>query len=215
MQIISHRCETLSAIHAAATYDVAYIEFDIRYTKNNKIVVYHNDKTPSGKTIAHITLKALQREVEDTCELAPALVACGNRPALVESKCKGTIARSLPELKKNHRAAVASFHADEILAARINLPSHKTFLLQRYHPFGIIRKALNVDAHGIGLNKNWILLFPYYYNQAQKNELAIYTYTVNNLWLGRRLQALFKKMLICTDYPHKFTKNTPTSSTKS
>lgn len=210
MQIISHRGakghgseNTVESITLAATKKVAYIEFDTQYTKNNHVVVYHDAKTPSGKRITELTYKALQREVPNVTELDSALAACGKRPALIETKVKGTIARSLRMIKKYPSAAIASFLPDEILVARINLPSHTTFLLQHYHPFGIVQKALAVDAQGIGLNKNWFVLFPYYYRQAKKHKLQIYTYTVNSSWLAEWLHTFFPMMYICTDYPYK------------
>lgn len=208
MQIISHRGakglaeeNTLESLAIAATKSVSYIEFDIQHTKNGKTVLYHDLQLPSGKEISQSTFKAVQREVPGITELSSALEACGSIAALVESKTKGTIARSLSVLKKFPTASIVSFHADEILSARINLPSHETFILQHYHPFGIIAKAQKIDAHGIGLNKNWTILFPYYYFKAKKTGLKMYTYTVNNAWLAEWIHTFFPDIYICTDYP--------------
>jgi glycerophosphoryl diester phosphodiesterase len=208
MQIISHRGakgvaaeNTIESIAIAATKNISYIEFDIQHTKNGKIIVHHDTELPSGKVITTSTFKAIQREVPTIIELDEALVACGNIPALIESKTKGTIARSLPILKKYPSAAIASFQADEILSARINAPLHETYLLQHIHPFGIIAKAKKIDAHGIGLNKNWAILFPFYYYAAKKAGLKTYTYTVNNTWIAEWLHTFFPQLLICTDFP--------------
>jgi glycerophosphoryl diester phosphodiesterase len=81
------------------------------------------------------------------------------------------------------------------------LPNHETFILQHYHPFGILSKAKKIDAHGIGLNKNWWILFPYYYLRAKRLGLKMYTYTVNNTWLAEWLHTFFPDIYICTDYP--------------
>lgn len=208
MQIISHRGakglaeeNTLQSIRIAATKNVSYIEFDIQHTKNGKVILYHDNKLPSGKEVTKSTFKSVQREVPTVIELADALAECGSVPALIESKTKGTIARSLPILKKYPSASIVSFQADEILSARINAPTHDTFLLQHYHPFGIVAKAKKIDAHGIGLNKNWFILFPFYYYSAKKAGLKIYTYTVNNTWFAEWLHTFFPQLIICTDYP--------------
>lgn len=208
MQIISHRGakglaeeNTLESLAIAATKNVSYIEFDIQHTKNGKTVLYHDAQLPSGKEISQCTFKAVQREVPAIAELSAALEACGPVAALVESKTKGTIARSLAVLKKYHSAAIVSFHADEILSARIHLPSHETFILQHYHPFGIVAKAQKIDAHGIGLNKNWSILFPYYYYKAKKAGLKLYTYTVNSTWFAEWIHTFFPDIYICTDNP--------------
>jgi glycerophosphoryl diester phosphodiesterase len=84
-------------------------------------------------------------------------------------------------------------------------PSSTVFLLQHNHPFGILKKAKSVQATGIGVNKNWALLLPHYYWHARRNQLEIYTYTVNNRILAALFLLLMPKLLICTDVPHTFT----------
>ena len=208
MQIISHRGakghgseNTAESIAVAATKKVRYIEFDIQHTKNKRIVVYHDKVTPTGKVINDTTYAAVVREVPSIIELSTALKMCGTVPALIESKTAGTIARALPILAKHPAAAIASFVEEEILAARINASSHTTYLLQHYHPFGIIEKAKAVDAHGIGLNKNWFVLLPYYAYKAKKNRLKLYVYTVNSTLLAQIIAHIAPAAMLCTDYP--------------
>ena len=211
MHFISHRGarsmgsdNSLDAIQKASTLAVAYIEFDFQYTKNNICILYHDTHTPSGKDISKYTYKTLQRELPDIATLDEALRTCNDTPALIESKRKGSIARALQTLKLYPTTAIASFIADEILAARIQAPGHTTFLLQHMHPFGIVKKALSINSHGIGLNKNWLVLFPYYYLQCRKHSLKMYCYTVNNALLVSIIRKLFPAMLICTDIPAKY-----------
>ncbi len=208
MQIISHRGakghgseNTAESIAVAAKKNVRYIEFDIQHTKNKRIIVYHNTKTPSGSVITETTYAAVVREVPSIIELSTALKLCGTVPALIESKTAGTIARALPMLAKYPAAGIASFVADEILAARINAPTHTTYLLQHYHPFGIIEKAKAIDAHGIGVNKNWFMLLPYYAYKAKKHRLKLYVYTVNSTLLAQIIARIAPAAMLCTDYP--------------
>lgn len=210
MQIISHRGakgsgseNTAESIATAAKKTIRYIEFDIQHTKNNRIVVYHDTSIPSGKIIGETTYAAVVREVPSIIELSTALKLCGQVPALIESKTAGTVARALKLLVKYPSSAIASFVADEILAARIHAPNHTTYLLQHYHPFGIIEKAKAIDAHGIGLNKNWMLLLPYYARKAKKHHLKLYIYTVNSTALARVITRIAPAALLCTDYPDK------------
>lgn len=213
MHFISHRGarslgsdNSIESIQEAAKYKVAYIEFDIQHTKNNHVVLYHDTVTPKGLNISEYTYKSLIRELPDLAELGEALKACGGTPALIESKSLGTISRALPIIKKYPSSAITSFIADEILVTRIQSPSQKTFLMQNMHPFGLIKKAVNIDAHGIGVNKNWLLFFPYLYWASSKNNLSIYCYTVNNSTMVNIISKLFPKMYICTDRPQKYTK---------
>ena len=208
MQIISHRGakghsseNTAESIVVAAKKNVRYIEFDIQHTKNKRIVVYHNTTTPTGKVINDTTYAAVVREVPSIIELATALKLCGTVPALIESKTAGTIARALPVLAKYPAAGIASFVADEILAARINAPTHTTYLLQHYHPFGIIEKAKTIDAHGIGINKNWLVLLPYYALKATKQGLQLYVYTVNSVFIANIIARIAPSAMLCTDFP--------------
>lgn len=213
MQIIAHRGassdateNSAKAISLAASLPVRYIEFDIQYTKNNRVIVHHDTETPSGLKICENVYAALVRELPTIITLEQALMACNDTPALIEPKVAGTIARSLKILKKYPAAAIASFIADEILATRIHAPQHVTFLLQHYHPFGIIKKAVAIDAHGIGLNKYWLAILPYFYFQARKNHLQIYIYTVNSAFLARFISSIMPHAMLCTDRPNEFTK---------
>lgn len=208
MRIISHRGakglaaeNTTDSIALAATLPVSYIEFDIHHTRNNIVVAYHNFATPHKLAISELTFNTLKREVPHIATLQDALRSCGKTPALIESKAPGTIAKSLDIIAKHPKAAIASFKPEEILAARIHLPEHQTFLLQRFRPFGIIKKAQQIDASGITINKNWLLLLPYYYWQAQRHGLAIYTYTLNSAPVAKLLAKFMPKLYICTDYP--------------
>jgi glycerophosphoryl diester phosphodiesterase len=212
MYFISHRGarslgadNSLASIKEAANYNVAYIEFDIQHTKNNHVVLYHDSVTPNGLKLSDYTYKSLLRELPDLVDLSQALIACSGTPALIESKKIGTISRALPAIKKYPSAAITSFLEDEILVARIHSPSHKTFLMQKIHPFGLIGKAIKVNAHGIGINKNWLVIFPYIYWKCSKNNLNIYCYTLNNPLLVRLVGKIYPKMYICTDNPQKYT----------
>jgi glycerophosphoryl diester phosphodiesterase len=214
MLIISHRGargqgleNTLESIQKVRNLKISYIEIDIQYTKNNVVVLAHNTTTPKGTRIKDITYRALQREMSYVPTLRDALRACGDIPAMIESKSAGSIAKSLEIIDNSPKAVITSFLSEEILSARINLPNHKTFLLQHYYPFGIISKAKSLDAHGIGINKIYLPFIPYYYWQATKNNMSIYTYTLNSKFLAKLLAKFLPKLYICTDYPDKLINN--------
>lgn len=208
MKIISHRGakglgdeNSLKTITRAAELNIDYIEFDIQTTSNNVVVVYHDTVTPKGFAVKERTYKTLQREISYIPTLTSALKACGKVPALVESKARGSFAKSVKILGQNPNISLTSFFEDEVLSARINMPDHKVFYLQKIHPIGIVGKAKNVDATGIGINKNWLLLLPFYYWQSRKNKLEIYTYTLNWTFLSKVITKIMPNIYICTDHP--------------
>lgn len=210
MRVISHRGakgyafeNSLAAIKTAAELKVDYIEFDIQFTKNNVIVVQHDTVTPKGKQIKDYTYRTLQREISYMPTLREALRECNKRPAIIESKADGTIAKSLEIIKNYPKSAIASKIPEEVLSARINLPNHKTFLIKSSPVFGIINDALKIDASGVAINKLWAPLLPYYYFLARKNKLEIYVYTIDNKLFANILTMLMPKIYICTNYPKR------------
>lgn len=213
MSLISHRGakglapeNTIASITAAASLGVPYIEFDIQHTIDNRLVLFHNDKTPSGKVINETTFTDIQSEYPDLAELAQALKACGSSTPLVEIKTLKTAQLALPQLKKHDGIAVTSFVTEEIEFLKSKLPNSQLFIMQHKQPYGIIKKAKRIGATGVGINKNWALMMPHYYWHAQKNGLEIYTFTVNTPFVAALFLRTMPQILICTDYPNKLQK---------
>ena len=207
MYIIGHRGamghapeNTLAGISKAIELGANAVEIDIRPTRDGKIILYHNAVTPDGHVVSERTLKTLRREQKDLATLDEAMDIAGKTQLIVESKAVGTFAKSIKVLAKTSNVWTASFLPDEVLASRINLPHHKSFLLKSC-PAGIIGKAKNIDANGIGCNWIWFVLMPYYYKIATKNKLSIYIYPLNIAWIAKLLLKYFPDLLIVTDYP--------------
>jgi glycerophosphoryl diester phosphodiesterase len=210
MRLISHRGakgyadeNSLASIKIASELKIDYIEIDIQFTQNNVIVVQHDNVTPKGKIVKDNTYKTLQREISYMPTLREALRESADKPVIIESKAHGTIAKSLNIIKDYPKSVVASSLPEEILAARIHLPSNKTYLIKNKPVFGAIKLAKQIDASGIAFNYLWGILIPYYYYLARKNSLDICLYTVNNKIIARIISKFMPKIYICTDYPKK------------
>ncbi len=209
MPFISHRGarglaaeNSLDGIKIAAKLNVEFIEFDIQKTADKKLVLFHNQSI-DGQKISEITYKELLKKHPGVPELSSALKACGDKKPLVEIKSLETAKLALNTLKKHSDLAVTSFLAEEIVFLRDNLQKQTLFIMQPKHPFGLLKKATNLGADGIGVNKNWGFILPFIYSRAKKRNLVIYTYTVNNRFIAALLLSLMPNLFICSDNPQK------------
>lgn len=186
--------------------NVIALELDIQCSKDGKAIVYHNKVLPSGLTIKNTNLITIKNELPHIHTLDEVFRTLPTTSLYIESKTNGTIAKSLNLLKNQQNYAIASFCKDEILATKIHLPHINTFLLQHYHPFGLIKNAMSIHASGIGYNKNWLLLLPYYYWQCKRKKINIYVYTINTPWLSKLVFKFMPQIIICTDNPQDILK---------
>ena len=193
--------DILPQLILSSKQNVIALELDIQHTKDNFIVVYHDKSTPNGQSVNNSTYKDLLTELPHLHKLSEIFSTLPNQHFYLESKTNRTIAKSIKMLKKRQNYAVASFCKDEILATKIHLPHVNTFLLQHYHPFGIVKKAIDAQSNGIAINKNWLIILPYYYWQCRRNKLDIYTYTLNAPWISKFINKTMPKIIICTDNP--------------
>jgi glycerophosphoryl diester phosphodiesterase len=210
MSLISHRGarglgpeNTLESIRKAALLNVDYIEFDVQRTTDNQPVLFHDQHTKSGALVQDITLLELQKQHPDAPTLGVALIACGNATPLVELKSEGSARVSKQLILDHESACVTSFMGSELLEMNKDSFNRKRFLMQHKHPFGIIKKAKRTGATGIGINKNWLIMLPHYYWHGRRNNLEIYTYTLNSALLAKLLVYFMPALSICTDNPHK------------
>jgi glycerophosphoryl diester phosphodiesterase len=211
MPIIAHRGakglapeNTEKAIKIGASLPVALVEFDVRKTKDNRLVVIHNSTTSNGLEIENSTIGEIQNNDPTIITLKTALNVCKPAPALVEIKSNNNTAKIVAEeLKSYKNASVTSFHPEEIEIFRSLDPERECFLMQRKHPFGLVNKAKKYKANGIGFNKNWLILLPFISFIAHKNNLKCYIYTLNNNLLSKIVLMLMPKVYICTDFPDR------------
>ncbi|MBP7820772.1 hypothetical protein KA025_00875 [Candidatus Saccharibacteria bacterium] len=207
MNVISHRGakglapeNSLESIIVADKLQPAYIEFDVQTTKDDITVLYHNKYTQSGKQICEYTYPELAKEYPSIIKLAQALDSIKYSTPLVELKYVSNPALVVSEISGN--VAFTSFNQKQIINLKKTWQG-ELFLMQRKHPFGIIRKATNNNLTGVGINKNWLILLPIIYSLCQKNKLKMYIYTLNNIFLASILSKLFPEIYICTDLPDK------------
>lgn len=204
---------TIRSILTAIQYGVDGIEFDVRQTKDKKLVLCHD---PTLKRIAHdrrriseLTLSEIRDIVTHHGEPIPtleeALEAVGDTPVIIEVKESGTSDLLIPILNKFHATglSIASFDHQEMRELLHKRPDLPVYLLERNNPLEVIQHARAVGAFGVGLN--FWLLNPLTYILARRAGLELYVYTVNKPFIGAFIHRLYPHTQICTNFPDRIT----------
>jgi glycerophosphoryl diester phosphodiesterase len=219
-RIIGHRGaaglaleNSTESIRAALRLDVDAVEFDVHRTKDNKLVVIHDKDTRrvSRKRVKinDVTLDELRglklKNGEKLPTLDDALDILGGKPIIIDVKDDDSAGELLQTLMRHPKAVVsiASFKHGELRILRDRMPELPVYVLEHFSPWDIIHSAVNLRAHGIGLNK-W-LMNPLTYYMAQRYDLELYVYTLNSGFMGRLFKRWYPSVSICTDHPEKFT----------
>lgn len=213
MKIIGHRGaaglaleNTIESIKEGVAAKASYIEMDIHVTRDNKLVLCHDDnlKRTYGVDlkIANHSLEELQIPCPNLPTLSDALTVCRTEGVIIELKEKVdpelllAIIKNYPDLD----VRIASFNHHAIRAIKKADPDLFCYVLEHHSPFEIINHASSMKANGIGLNYG--VLNPLTYLLAKRKKLHIYIYTLNRPWIAKALKWLYKDIYICTDYPN-------------
>jgi glycerophosphoryl diester phosphodiesterase len=200
---------------AALGHEIDAIEFDIRRTKDDKLVVMHDNHTGriakkkvlvSSKTLAEIqgvTLKNGQHipSLEEVFKMVGK-----KKPVVIDIKdggCADEILRLLakyPEVE----ASLTSLRYGELNKIHKARPDLPIFVRDLLNPFEVIHTARRMHAAGISLNM--FLMNPLTYWLAKRRGLEIRIYTVNSPLLVRFFQKLYPGIVIYTNHPQRFVK---------
>ncbi len=222
MKIIGHRGaagseleNTLASIEAAQKMGVYAIEFDIRKTKDDHLIICHDPdlRRVSGdsRRTETLTLQEIQKIPLLTGAHVPTLVEAlevlDSTRCLIEIKERGCVPLLLDVLKKFPRARVSivSGKLDELAAFKSlsgrNYPLYGSEITK---PFDIIHAAKRLGLDGVSLN--YWLLNPVTYWLCKRAKLDILVWTVNQPFQARFLSTLYPDITIITDYPELFVK---------
>lgn len=223
MKIIGHRGaaglaleNTLPSLELARLLGVDAIEFDVRKTKDEELVLCHDADLEriSGQAVKIIdsSLEDLQQiRLSDGESAVPtlreALKVTGKRPVVIELKQRGCAMALMRVLEDfpDRDITIASFKLNELTDLRNRSASLKLVGLERTKPFDIIQFARQRKLDGVGLN--FWLLNPLTYLLIKRSNLSLYVFTVNNKLVGRMIAAIYPKVAVCTDHPEWFIKH--------
>ncbi|MEM3708310.1 MAG: glycerophosphodiester phosphodiesterase family protein [Nitrososphaerales archaeon] len=204
INIIAHRGasayepeNTLRAVKRALELNAKMIEVDVRLSKDEQIVVIHDesvDRTTNGKgLVKNLTLEELRKLDAGKGEKIPTLQEVINAVRkkailIIEIKVlniEDSIVRTIEKEGIENEVIVTSFN-HHILKRIKNLnPTIKTGVIFKCHPIKSVDLALNANAES---------LFPEYrylskemVNEAHKNNLRIFPWTIDDPSIANEL----------------------------
>jgi glycerophosphoryl diester phosphodiesterase len=200
-----------ASLEAAIKHKVDVIEFDVRLTKDERLVVLHDSTTRRVAATEHDLHELTAAEASEIelhngqrlMSLDEALDIVGSKPIIIDIKDSDSVEELITVLERHPKArfGFASLHHNELRLMRQAFPEAPVYVLEHFSPVEIIQSARHIHATGIGLNK-W-LMNPLTYLLAKRHNLELYLYTVNAPWLMRFLLRLYPGISICTDNPKR------------
>lgn len=225
MKIIGHRGaagteseNTLQSLRSALDMGVYAIEFDVRKTKDDHLVLSHDNSLMRTAGVPDkvnsLTLEELQKIKLPNNSFIPtlsqALEVVGKKRIVIELKEEHSSSALLMVLAKfpTTHVSVASFNLNELAQLRKLAPYLEIYALERTNPFDIIYFAKRHRLNGVGFN--YWLLNPLTYYLCQRVGLDIFVYTVNRPFHAKFLNTFYPHVSICSDYPERFLKQRKT-----
>jgi glycerophosphoryl diester phosphodiesterase len=218
MFIIGHRGaagmepeNTIPSIDAAVSAGVDMIEFDIRVTKDKKLILFHDANLLRicgiNKNVCDMTLHELNVTATHSGHPIPTIdegmEAAGNIPVLIDCKGPGW-ADVLHQYLKKHKGptpTVTASDSQEMLRFSDLRPEVETYISELTRPFEAIYKCRLLGFTGISLNC-WVLS-PMAYYYAKRHNLKFMIFTVNRPFLARFLHLLYPSAAIITNVPQR------------
>jgi len=224
MQIIAHRGasfdapeNTLAAIRLGWDQGADGVEFDVRLTRDEQIVVIHDadtkrlagvDRPVVEQTLAELRQldvgrwKGQQFAGERIPTLAEALaIVPAGKTAFIEVKCGPEVVPELRRVLANMRsepsqAIVISFATDVVAAVKADLPGVPAMWVVRLRDSAgpqwttetLIENAKAMNADGLDLSADPMITADFVRRMSAKG-LPVYVWTVNDLALARQLRA--------------------------
>ncbi|MEK4385388.1 glycerophosphodiester phosphodiesterase [Solibacillus sp. FSL W7-1464] len=220
MKILAHRGysanypeNTIIAFQEAAKLDIWGVEFDVHLTKDNQLVVIHDesiDRTSTGKGyVKDMTLEELRAfdygswfapefAGQTIPTLAETLAIFKSTPFHINIEIKSDIfeypgiealiANEIHNFNLEDRVIISSFNHESIARFQQIMPNVKTALL-------FASLIVNLEEYVKTLGSDAIHI-PYYYGmrsivrQAIKNGMTVRTYTVNDARVARQIGSL-------------------------
>jgi len=202
---------TIKSIKTALINNADAVEFDVRLTRDNKLILCHDNnlervigKKTRVKSLSYSEIKKLLTISGDPIPtLEEALEAIGSRIAIIELKDSDSLKPLLKVIDKypTSNIRITSFKHIELMLLKKQMPGLFLYAAENTKPIEAIHNASLVKADGITLN--FWLLNPLTYLFAKKRNLEIMVYTVNNRFMAWFIHVIYPGVAICTDFPDK------------
>lgn len=222
MKIIAHRGgarlapeNSLEAIRVSRNLGVDAAEIDIRITKDNQLVVFHDQslKRLAGvnRFINKLNLAQIKEmKLKDGSQiptLTELIDAAGDLPLVIEGKDRGWakgLAKSLASYPYNKSLRVISFNNQELNSFKQLCPDISCYSISLLNGSGAIANAKKYGFDGIDIH--YLAFSPFVYKRAKKNNLKVILFTPNLSFIVKLLAKFYPEIDITTDSPDKFVK---------
>jgi glycerophosphoryl diester phosphodiesterase len=221
MRIIAHRGakglapeNTIASIIAGVESKADAIEFDIRVSSDQQLVLSHDAslKRTHGvkKKVHHMKASEIKKvqspDGHGVPTLQEALKAAGDRPVFIEGKRETwapLLAKAVDRMSKSQRkrTTVISFDHQALDEFSDLCPDVPVYVLDHHNAFDAINAARVYGFDGIDVN--FWTLNPLAYWLARRHKLEITVYTVNKPWQARLIHRFYPDVNITTDHPHQ------------
>ncbi|MCA9329713.1 hypothetical protein KDA11_03645 [Candidatus Saccharibacteria bacterium] len=221
MRIIAHRGakglapeNTIASIIAGAKSNADAIEFDIRVSSDNKLVLVHDAslKRTHGvkRKVHHMRVSEIKKiqsiDGHGVPTLQEAIKAAGNKPLFIEGKRETwspLLAQIILKLTKEQQSKITVISFDHQALDQFSglCPNIKVYVLEHRNAFDAINAARLYGFNGIDVN--FWTLNPLAYWLARKHNLEITVYTINKIWQAKLIHKLYPDVNITTDHPHR------------
>lgn len=217
MKIIGHRGapkiapeNTIKSIIAANAYDITAIEIDVRVTKDERLVLCHDkdlERIAGDKRIvsqmSYDELRCIKTKEGEPIATVEQAIKASKHPLIIECKDSGWAEPLCLILKKTKYKpyVVYSYHHNEILKFQDLCPDIKLGVVELIDPLRALFFAKTHGLHNICL-KIWILQ-PIVYKLARRNNIEVFTYSVDYKWLSRFINKIYPDVIINTNHVEK------------
>lgn len=205
---------TLISIEKAIKLGVDGIEFDVRITKDKKLVAVHDASlyrtTGKNRVVKDLKLKEISllstHSDHPIPTLSDILEITQKMPLLIDCKGSGWAKPLSLELSKHNlpKISITSENHKEMHLFMQLRPDIDTYVSELTHPFDAIKKAQLLGFSGVSLNF-WVMN-PLAYWQMRKSNLKIMLFTVNKTFICKFLKTLYPNITVISDFPDRLTK---------
>lgn len=211
-QIIGHRGaaglateNTIDSFVAARAAGIDALEFDLRLTKDQQIVVNHDSSLQRvfdiNMTLAEHSLQELQQACPELATFEQVIKACGDTKMVIELKesISPVILKKCLANIPSQQYAFASFKPEALEGIDKEFPDVQRSLLSFLFPCWRAHQAKRMKLQGLGVY--YLFLNPFVYWLTGRYNLNLYVYTVDARWVALLISKLYPRVNICTNRP--------------
>jgi glycerophosphoryl diester phosphodiesterase len=220
MKIVGHRGaralaaeNTLASLSKALEFGVDELEFDLRVTKDNVVILHHDTKlkTPAGDEykVKDHDFKELKKYKPDLARLEEVLEQfldlCVLHMEVKENEPTKPIDKLLKGLPKTDNVLLASKGHRTLRQLHQELPGIENVVIEPWSGVRAHYRAKQIGSKRMSMGK--VCLWSFYISTVSRRGYKIYAYTLNDF---RKAKAWEKYGLygVITDYPDRFKSKT-------